>query len=123
MSDDTIKRRAADLLASEADKMREQLQHEGLDEKHRRALQEELRRLQALQEQLQQTVATELRRLLEREQTRQRICVKLATLGRCPAGFSWTRHDNGFTCGGGSHHVALDQLGVRKEEMDDAFGE
>ena len=45
----------------------------------------------------------------EREAEAQR---RLATMGLCPAGFSWYRTGGGWRCGGGTHYASDAQLGL-----------
>ncbi len=66
----------------------------------------EKKRLHARAIQLQE----EKERRLREERDRQQLQEKLRRIGRCPAGFAWTRVPGGYVCEGGSHHVSDGQL-------------
>ncbi len=91
--------------------MEERLKQEQ-DDAHRKAIEDELRRLEELRLQLERAKEEERRKLLEKEQKRQAIMRKLASIGLCPAGYVWHREGSGFRCGGGSHFVTFAQLGI-----------
>ena len=48
----------------------------------------------------------------EKEQTKIEAGIKarLKEMRRCPAGFDWHRHGNGWQCNGGSHFISNDEL-------------
>lgn len=66
----------------------------------------ERKRLQDLADQRQQ----EKERMLREEKANQQLMEKLRNIGKCPAGFTWTKTSSGYVCAGGSHHVSDLQL-------------
>jgi AAA+ superfamily predicted ATPase len=106
---DAKKKELEDLLAKQA------------DEAHRQALRKELQRLEELRRAIERANAEEKRKLLERERKREEIRRKLASMGQCPAGYSWHREGPGFRCGGGSHYVTLAALGVSEADCAGLF--
>ena len=109
-------------IRAEMDRMRAELEEklkQEQDEAHRKALEEELRRLEELRLQMERAKAEELRKLLERERKRMEVKRKLASIGLCPAGYVWHRQGSGFRCGGGSHFVSFNELGITESEAKD----
>jgi replication-associated recombination protein RarA len=106
-------------IRAEMDRMRAELEEklkQEQDEAHKKALEEELRRLEELRLQMERAKAEELRKLLERERKRMEVKRKLASVGFCPAGYVWHREGSGFRCGGGSHFVSFNQLGITESD-------
>ena len=66
----------------------------------------ERKRLQDLADQRRQ----EKERMLREEKANQQLMEKLRNIGKCPAGFTWTKTSSGYVCAGGSHHVSDLQL-------------
>jgi hypothetical protein len=66
----------------------------------------EKKRLQDLANERQQ----EKERMLREEKANQQLMEKLRNIGKCPAGFTWTKTSSGYVCAGGSHHVSDHQL-------------
>jgi transcription initiation factor TFIID subunit TAF12 len=66
----------------------------------------EKKRLQDEADQLQQ----DKERMLREEKAKQQLMEKLRSIGKCPAGFTWTKTSSGYVCAGGSHHVSDHQL-------------
>ncbi len=70
------------------------------DAAERKRLQDEADRRQQEKEQM-----------LRKEKENQQLMEKLRSIGKCPAGFTWTKTSTGWVCAGGSHHVSDHQLG------------
>jgi septal ring factor EnvC (AmiA/AmiB activator) len=66
----------------------------------------EKKRLQDEADQLQQ----DKERMLREEKAKQQLMEKLRSIGKCPAGFTWTKTSSGYVCARGSHHVSDHQL-------------
>jgi hypothetical protein len=69
------------------------------DAAERKRLQDEADRRQREKEQM-----------LREEKEKQQLMEKLRSIGKCPAGFTWTQTSTGWVCAGGSHHVSHHQL-------------
>jgi hypothetical protein len=48
---------------------------------------------------------------LHKEKEKKQLMEKLRNIGKCPAGFTWTKTSTGWVCAGGSRHVSDHQLG------------
>ncbi len=89
------------------------------EENERRAIEDEMRRLEEERERERQRLEELIRRMKmekelekvrlmkEKEERRRRVVQALRNVGRCVAGFEWIREGGGFRCAGGSHYASL----------------
>ena len=89
-----------------------------MDDRHRKAIEDEWERIRRLKREAAIMIEAERRRLMM-EQKRQEIKRRLASIGICPAGFVWHREGSGFRCGGGSHVVSFRQLRLSSQDVDE----
>jgi SpoVK/Ycf46/Vps4 family AAA+-type ATPase len=84
------------------------------DKTYVEALEEELRRVEALKKKLAAAKDAEARRIAEQEAAKEaeelKLKMKLAEMSLCPAGFAWHREGAGWRCDGGSHTVSDQEL-------------
>jgi hypothetical protein len=102
-------RREAEIRQREAE---EALKRER-DEQERRRLEEERRQA----EKARREAEDRIRKLREKEQLRQKVLSRLASLGRCPAMYAWRRQGNGFQCEGGSHFASFAELNFSSADI------
>ncbi|KUI53134.1 Stage V sporulation protein K [Cytospora mali] len=93
--------------AGVSDEVWEQLQRDKKAEEQR---EQEYQDLLAAQRKAKGKAREEIvKRLLEEEERRRKeeeAREKLATMGVCPAGYSWIKQNGGYRCGGGSHFMS-----------------
>jgi hypothetical protein len=88
-----------------------------MDNRHPKAIQDELERIERLKREAARMIEAERRRLMALEQKRQEIKRRLASIGICPVGYAWQQEGSGFRCGGGLHVVSFGELGLSSMSM------
>ena len=92
-----------------------------MDERHRKAIEDELEWNERLKSEAAIMIEAERWRLMTLEQKQKEIKRRLASIVIFPAGYAWNREGSGFQCGGGSHFVSFGQLGLSSENVDELF--
>ncbi len=79
-----------------------------------RILEEEIKRVSNLIDELPDMDADEALDVIQQEKRRIQIMERLNAMGKCPMGFvwNWTPSRNEFVCGGGSHSATAKDLGL-----------
>ena len=79
-----------------------------------RILEEEIKRVSNLIDELADMDADEALDVIQQEKRRIQIMERLNAMGKCPMGYVWiwTPSRNEFVCGGGSHSASAKDLGL-----------
>ena len=90
-----------------------------MDDRHRKAIEDKLERIERLKREAARMIEAERRLLMVLERKRQEIKRRLASIGICPAGYAWRQEGSGFRCSGGSHVVSFGQLGLLSQNVNE----
>ena len=92
-----------------------------MDDRHQKAIEDELDRIERLKRKAARMIEAERRRLMAMEWKRQEIKQQLALIDMCQVGYALRQEGSGFRCDCGSHVVSFGQVGLSSEYVNELF--